>query len=231
MPERGQFTFYRSYYEAVKAIPKRDQLAVLMAICAYALDGEEPELSGFPAAAFALVRTSLDLGRNRAESGKRGGQAKSKQNGSKTEANEKQIEICLEQNGKQNESTEKKEKSPLSSPLSSPPTPPTSIPPIIPPKEKEKGSAALRFAPPTVDEVRAYCLERGNSVDPARFVDFYTCKGWMVGKTKMKDWKAAVRTWEHKNAEASTPPQEETTRPKKHWVATGPFDGYWEEDG
>lgn len=52
------------------------------------------------------------------------------------------------------------------------------------------------FAPPTLDEVKDYCQERDNRVDPDRFVDFYASKGWMVGKTKMKDWKAAVRTWE-----------------------------------
>ena len=59
-------------------------------------------------------------------------------------------------------------------------------------KEKERRN----FVPPTVEEVRAYCLERGNHVNPDAFVDFYTSKGWMVGKNKMKDWKAAVRTWE-----------------------------------
>lgn len=55
-----------------------------------------------------------------------------------------------------------------------------------------------RFVPPTVDDVRGYCFDRGNSVDPQRFVDYYTSNGWMVGKNKMKDWKAAVRTWEQK---------------------------------
>lgn len=53
-----------------------------------------------------------------------------------------------------------------------------------------------RFVPPTVEEVRAYCAERKNAVDAERFVDFYESKGWMVGKDKMKDWKASVRTWE-----------------------------------
>ena len=53
-----------------------------------------------------------------------------------------------------------------------------------------------RFVPPTVEEVRAYCAERKNNVDAERFVDFYESKGWMVGKDKMKDWKASVRTWE-----------------------------------
>jgi hypothetical protein len=52
------------------------------------------------------------------------------------------------------------------------------------------------FTPPTVEEVRAYCQERGNSVDPERFIDFYASKGWMVGKNKMRDWKAAMRGWE-----------------------------------
>lgn len=61
---------------------------------------------------------------------------------------------------------------------------------------KEKRSARKVFSPPTVEEVRKYCSERGNNVDPEVFVDFYESKGWMIGKSKMKDWKAAVRTWE-----------------------------------
>ena len=55
-----------------------------------------------------------------------------------------------------------------------------------------------RFTPPTIQDVKAYCIERGNGVDPERFIDFYESKGWMVGKNKMKDWKAAVRNWERK---------------------------------
>lgn len=55
-----------------------------------------------------------------------------------------------------------------------------------------------RFAPPSVSEVDSYCLERGNGISGQEFVDFYQSKGWMVGKNKMKDWKAAVRTWERK---------------------------------
>ena len=59
-------------------------------------------------------------------------------------------------------------------------------------REEKKG----RFAPPTLEEVTAYCLERRNGVDPQRFIDHYTANGWKVGKNTMKDWKAAVRTWE-----------------------------------
>lgn len=53
-----------------------------------------------------------------------------------------------------------------------------------------------RFTPPSIEQVREYCKERNNDVDAEAFVDFYTSKNWMVGKNKMKDWKAAVRTWE-----------------------------------
>lgn len=61
----------------------------------------------------------------------------------------------------------------------------------------ESISASRRFKPPTVEEVREYCTERNNRVDPERFVDFYTANGWVQGKGKpIKDWKAAVRNWE-----------------------------------
>ena len=55
------------------------------------------------------------------------------------------------------------------------------------------------FVKPTLEEVKDYCLERNNSIDPESFIDFYESKGWMIGKSKMKDWKAAIRNWEHKN--------------------------------
>ncbi|BCK01630.1 phage replisome organizer N-terminal domain-containing protein [Anaerocolumna chitinilytica] len=61
-------------------------------------------------------------------------------------------------------------------------------------KDNKKNSS--RFTPPTPEEIKSYCIERNNRVDPERFFDFYSSKGWMVGKNKMKDWKAAVRNWE-----------------------------------
>lgn len=66
-------------------------------------------------------------------------------------------------------------------------------------KDKDKESvkrARARFTPPSVDEVRAYAQEKGyRDFDAERFVDFYASKGWLVGKSRMKDWKAAVRNW------------------------------------
>jgi len=77
-------------------------------------------------------------------------------------------------------------------------------------KNKSKGECEgenrKRFVPPTVGEVIAYCVERGNDIDAQQFIDFYASKGWMVGKNKMTDWKAAVRTWEkyHKEKQNTT---------------------------
>ena len=62
-------------------------------------------------------------------------------------------------------------------------------------KNKENNNKG-RFTPPSVEEVKAYCSERKNRINAEEFVDFYASKGWMVGKNKMKDWKACVRTWE-----------------------------------
>lgn len=66
-------------------------------------------------------------------------------------------------------------------------------------EEKARAPSSRRFTPPSVDEVAAYCRERGNGVDAQRFVDFYASKGWRVGNAGMKDWCAAVRNWERQD--------------------------------
>lgn len=75
------------------------------------------------------------------------------------------------------------------------PIPPNN-PSIIPNKER---GARLRFTPPSVDEVRAYCKERKNDIDPEAFVAFYASKGWKIGSSKMQNWKQAVITWEKRS--------------------------------
>ena len=67
-----------------------------------------------------------------------------------------------------------------------------------------------KFRRPSLEEVTAYCDERRNGIDPQAFLDFYDSKGWKVGNTPMKDWRAAIRTWESKR---KTPPP--TPSPKK----------------
>lgn len=63
----------------------------------------------------------------------------------------------------------------------------------------EEKPKVKRFIPPTLEQVQEYCKSRNNNVDAEHFVDYYTANGWLVGKNKMKDWKAAVRTWERNN--------------------------------
>ncbi len=63
----------------------------------------------------------------------------------------------------------------------------------------KRGSS--RFQKPSIDEIRQYCISRNNRVDPDQFFNFYESKGWVVGKTPMKDWRAAVRTWEKREKE------------------------------
>ena len=70
------------------------------------------------------------------------------------------------------------------------------------------------FTPPSLEEVKAYCSERHNNIDANSFINFYESKGWMVGKNKMKDWKACVRTWENRRNE----------KPKQEGFISGNYD-------
>ena len=79
-------------------------------------------------------------------------------------------------------------------------------------KEKPLSEAKRKnFTVPTVGEVQAYCQERGNQIDAAHFVDYYEANGWHVGKQNMKDWKAAVRTWERNQKSKPSGQRKETS--------------------
>lgn len=73
-------------------------------------------------------------------------------------------------------------------------------------KEKEgKAKTQERFHPPALKEVADYCLERKNNINPEKFIDYYTANGWMVGRGRMKDWRAAVRNWERNSCTDDKP--------------------------
>ena len=198
--ERKQFTWYRSYYDALKEIPAEEFRAIVLAVCAYALDGEEPELSGVARAIFTLIRPTLEVGRSKAENRSRAEQTSlsAEQDSNKREQTEnkrKQTDNKPEQTRKEKEKEKEREKESENDSYCSPPPP----------------SGPKRFVPPTLAEVQSYVAERQSPVDPQGFIDFYASKGWMVGKTPMKDWKAACRnaeTWERwSRTEASAPPK------------------------
>lgn len=169
--------FYRSFYEAIKGLKSSDRVKVYDAVFAYALDGEEPQLSGICKSIFTLIKPQVDANIKRRTDGLKGGRPKKttgyeneKTTGYENEKPNEKVKVNEKVNEKVNDKESVREKTP-------------------------------RFSPPTLDEVKAYCAERHNHVDPVRFFDFYEAKGWMVGKNKMRDWKAAVRTWEASDKE------------------------------
>lgn len=134
--DRSQFTFYESFFRAIRRISnKADRADAYDAICAYALTGEEPDLDNLPdavAIAFDLIRPNLDASRRKAKSGRSGGDVKQtvskqeanrKQTGSKEEANDKQTGSKLEANCKQTGSKKEKEKEKEKEYECTPPTP------------------------------------------------------------------------------------------------------------
>ena len=75
--------------------------------------------------------------------------------------------------------------------------------------------------PPTLEEVSAYCEERHNNIDPQVFIDFYESKGWYVGKNKMKDWKACVRTWERSDVKSFGRASDHVVIDRPSYMGTG----------
>lgn len=209
--ERKQFTWYRSYYDALKDIPAEEFRDIVLAVCAYALDGEETELSGVARAIFTLIRPTLEVGRSKAENrsrveqtplsaeqtGNKPEQTKNKpeQTQNKRKQTDNKPEQTRKEKEKEKEREKEREKESENDSYCSPPPP----------------SGPKRFVPPTLAEVQSYVAQRQSPVDPQGFIDFYASKGWMVGKTPMKDWKAACRnaeTWERwSRTEASAPPK------------------------
>ena len=92
--------------------------------------------------------------------------------------------------------------------------------PAPPPKRR------VAFVPPTVAEVAEYAAEKSLAIDPQRFVDFYTSKGWMVGKTKMRDWKAAARGWASRDGRKLNPASTHSTANDAVWM----YDAYRRTD-
>lgn len=171
---RDSVVFYRSFYDAIKNIPKDNQLEVYNAIMDYSMYGVDPDITGIALALFLAFKPQIDANNERYVNGTKGGRPKKeKPMVFKDGENKKPIVSENLETEKPNEKENVKEKENI--------------------KENIKRKI---FQAPTVEDVRKYCVERGNKVDPQSFIDFYESKGWMIGKNHMKDWKAAVRTWE-----------------------------------
>lgn len=95
-------------------------------------------------------------------------------------------------------------------------------------EDKNSKGESKRFTPPTPDDVSAYALEKGYVIDAEAFCDFYTSKGWKVGKDSMKDWQAAVRNWVRRDKEDGKTPQAPKPKPSSNGgaQANNPFQNY-----
>lgn len=186
------FTFFRSYYEAATAITDAATRAEFYdAVLAYMFEDSEPRIeSDIVRALFLAVRPNLNKSKNKSK--------RTKQN--QTESNEiKQNQI------KPNKTKSNQIKRNSKSDLSTKPNTVTDTDTVtVTDTVINNSTPRKRFVPPTREEVQAYCAERGNNVNADKFVDYYTSKGWVVGKVPMKDWKAAVRGWEQRDKERRT---------------------------
>ncbi|MBE6984885.1 MAG: hypothetical protein E7434_04605 [Ruminococcaceae bacterium] len=205
-----------SFYESMKILPDAERLALYDSICEYSLKDKEPEnLSPVANSLFILMRPNIDSSNKRyrasISNGKKGGAPvgnqnarKQPKNNQKTQPKNKQdydFDLDSDYDSENDYEFDNDSHTTPIAPLCHPIGVSTEAEADADAETKGEGNKAAkpphnRFFPPSVDEVREYCKERGNSVDPVRFVDYYTANGWMVGKSKMKDWKAAVRTWE-----------------------------------
>ena len=187
--ERNSFTFYLSFEKAISRLDDKNQLSVYRSISRYSLFGESPEVDGLAAIAWELIKPILDKSRVRSENGKKAkGVPKPNLVGNKNAKNEAKTKLN-EAESKQDRDRDRDRKEDKSSfeidvDMSAS-------------ADKKTGSdKPTRFVPPTLNEVQDFILKNGYSVDADRFIDFYGAKGWMIGKNKMKDWKAAVRNWQ-----------------------------------
>ena len=235
--ERDSFVFYSSFLKAIRTIKKRDiQAELALAIIEYGITGETTECGEVVSVAMELIKPQIEAnnkkyinGMKGAEYGVKGGRPKKEkpQENPKETPKKPQENPSLTPNVNDNDNVndnisfleKKKQKSDVAvsdlenenenseSPIETLQTP-----------KEQSGGRRKKFTIPTPEEVQAYCDERKNGILGQQFCDFYSSKGWKIGKEPMKDWKAAVRTWEMRRKD-STPsvaqPQPQNSPPKR----------------
>ena len=218
-------TIYRNMVDSVRNLEQTDFQPIVMAIFDFALDGKEPEnLTPMQYAVFNMTRVNIEKSNERRRSkaefekkrrerkkaerealksnsvdnawtsvDKRGqnvdtrGQCVDVRGDKEKEKEKEKVKVKENEKEKENEKVKEKESKNNSNNI------------YMCGEKLPTQTHIKKFVKPTVEEVRNYCIERKNNVDPERFVNFYESKDWFVGKNKMKDWRAAVRTWERGN--------------------------------
>lgn len=209
--DRQYFTFFRSYFNSIDKCPTEMQLPLYKAIAQYSLNFIEPDFSDSPhanilEAIWEGILPNLKNSNKNFMNGSKGGCPKGtkkptmigNKNAQKQNPNETETKAI------KNKEVRNKNNEVL----------------FVDESTQPKTS---KFIKPTIEEVRGYCISRGNSVDAEKFYDYYEANGWKVCKNSMKDWKAAVRTWE-KNRQDSNRPQQQLQRKYKVTTDIDSFD-------
>ena len=237
--KKETFLFYADWLNVIRDLPSEVQLEVYQAIAEYAIYGNLIELKPLAKVAFGFVKQTIDrdtqkyisISEKRSEAGKKGGRRL--KDSELEESNEKQKKQLLSEKSKKSNCPlndndnvndndisfleKKKQKSDVAVSDLENENSESPIETLQTPKE-QSGGGRKRFTIPTPEEVQAYCDERKNGILGQQFCDFYSSKGWRVGSQPMKDWKAAVRTWEIRRKDQSpsiTQPQPQISTPKR----------------
>ena len=181
---KNSFIFYRSFSECLKSLPDKERLILYDSIIDYALDEIEPNLDGCLKGMFALIKPQLDANIRRWKNGCKGGAPVGNQNATKnnqetTKEQPKTTNVQPNHNVNVNDNVN------------------------VNVNKKEDIKKKQVFQTPTLLEISSYIKEKHYQVDAQRFFDFYQSKGWYIGKNKMKDWKAAIRTWARSDRQQS----------------------------
>ena len=210
---RKSFSIHSDYFEEIKRCSNEQRGGLLLALVSWATDTELPPLDPETAMLFRLMKAAIErISIVNAANGKSGGAPQGNANAQKT------TETSETKKNNRNKPT-------VSVTVTDTVTVSDSVSNITGDMGRSPDGEATntkkRFEKPMYDEVSAYCRERGNGIDAQRFLDHYDANGWRVGKNPMKDWRAALRTWERseggKNAgyqECDKPGRDADRRPR-----------------
>ena len=183
---KDSFVLYNSFYEPIKAL-KNEQLGKLLrAIFNYTINGEITQDSDI-LIAFMFIKNQLDMDAKKWKDIRQKRSEAGKKHKGNQYTNDNKMEQ-MEQNGTNGSVNVN-----------------VNVDDNV--YNKKENTKRKKFDKPTIDEIRQYCLERSNGIDAEAFYDFYEAKDWCVGKNKMKDWKACVRTWEKRNNKTEILPE------------------------
>ena len=204
--DKSSFILYTDYFEQIQMLTIEQRGTLLTACMLYQLGEDLPEMDAVTRMCFLFI--SADMRRNnekyeriveqRAEAGRKGGKQTQANKANATFAsnaeNANQAKQANQANASDNdnENVNDNGNGNVDVPEKENEKDDGTITPSVP----LKGAAKGKFQKPTLSEIREYCIERGNSINPEEFFDFYESKGWMIGKSPMKDWRACIRTWE-----------------------------------